>query len=86
MVELRDEGLIRSIGVSNFTEEHLRRIIDATGVVPVMNQVELHPYFPQAALRAVHAELGVVTESWSPLGGASCCPSRPSPRSRRRTG
>jgi 2,5-diketo-D-gluconate reductase A len=59
MVELRDEGLIRSIGVSNFTEEHLRRIIDATGVVPVMNQ---------AALRAVHAELGVVTESWSPLG------------------
>ena len=68
LVELRDEGLVRSIGVSNFTEEHLRRIIDATGVVPVMNQVELHPYFPQAALRAVHAELGVVTESWSPLG------------------
>ena len=68
MVELRDEGLVRSIGVSNFTEEHLRRIIDATGVVPVMNQVELHPYFPQAPLRAVHAELGVVTESWSPLG------------------
>jgi 2,5-diketo-D-gluconate reductase A len=68
MVKLRDEGLVRSIGVSNFTEEHLRRIIDATGVVPVMNQVELHPYFPQAPLRAVHAELGVVTESWSPLG------------------
>jgi 2,5-diketo-D-gluconate reductase A len=68
MVTLRDEGLVRSIGVSNFTEEHLRRIIDATGVVPVINQVELHPYFPQAALRAVHAELGVVTESWSPLG------------------
>jgi 2,5-diketo-D-gluconate reductase A len=68
MVELRDEGLVRSIGVSNFTEEHLLRIIDATGVVPVMNQVELHPYFPQEALRAVHAELGVVTESWSPLG------------------
>jgi 2,5-diketo-D-gluconate reductase A len=68
MVELRDEGLVRSIGVSNFTEQHLRRIIDATGVVPVMNQVELHPYFPQAPLRAVHAELGVVTESWSPLG------------------
>jgi diketogulonate reductase-like aldo/keto reductase len=68
MVKLRDEGLVRSIGVSNFTGEHLHRIIDATGVVPVMNQVELHPYFPQAALRAVHAELGVVTESWSPLG------------------
>jgi 2,5-diketo-D-gluconate reductase A len=68
MVKLRDEGLVRSIGVSNFTEEHLHRIIDATGVVPVINQVELHPYFPQAALRAVHAELGVVTESWSPMG------------------
>jgi 2,5-diketo-D-gluconate reductase A len=68
MIKLRDEGLVRTIGVSNFTEAHLRRIIDATGVVPVMNQVELHPYFPQAALRAVHAELGIVTESWSPIG------------------
>ena len=68
MIKLRDDGLVRSIGVSNFTEAHLRRIIDATGVVPVMNQVELHPYFPQAALRAVHAELGVITESWSPMG------------------
>ena len=68
MIKLRDEGLVRSIGVSNFTEAHLRRIIDATGVMPVMNQVELHPYFPQAPLRAVHAELGIVTESWSPMG------------------
>lgn len=50
MIELRDEGLVRSIGVSNFTEAHLRRIIDATGVVPVINQVELHPWFPGAAL------------------------------------
>jgi diketogulonate reductase-like aldo/keto reductase len=68
MIELREEGLVRSIGVSNFTEAHLRRIIDETGVVPVMNQVEMHPYFPQAELRAVHAELGIVTESWSPMG------------------
>ena len=68
LVKLRDEGLVRSIGVSNFTEAHLRRIIDTTGVVPAMNQVELHPYFPQAPLRAVHAELGIVTESWSPMG------------------
>ncbi len=68
MIKLRDEGLVRSIGVSNFTEDHLHRIIDATGVLPVMNQVELHPYFPQAPLRAVHAELGIVTESWSPMG------------------
>ncbi|WP_181781888.1 aldo/keto reductase [Pseudonocardia pini] len=68
MITLRDEGLVRSIGVSNFTEAHLRRVIDETGVVPVMNQVEMHPYFPQAELRAVHAELGIVTESWSPMG------------------
>ena len=68
MIRLRDEGLVRSIGVSNFTEAHLRRLADETGELPVLNQVELHPYFPQAALRAVHAELGIVTESWSPLG------------------
>lgn len=67
LVDLRDSGKVRSIGVSNFTPEHLRRIIDATGVAPAVNQVELHPYFPQAALRKVHQELGIVTESWSPL-------------------
>lgn len=66
-VDLRDSGKVRSIGVSNFTPEHLRRIIDATGVAPAVNQVELHPYFLQAALRKVHQELGIVTESWSPL-------------------
>lgn len=66
-VDLRDSGKVRSIGVSNFTPEHLRRIIDATGVAPAVNQVELHPYFPQAELRKVHQELGIVTEGWSPL-------------------
>ncbi|ROP74145.1 aldo/keto reductase [Curtobacterium sp. PhB115] len=66
-VDLRDSGKVRSIGVSNFTPEHLHRIIDATGVAPAVNQVELHPYFPQAELRKVHQELGIVTESWSPL-------------------
>jgi diketogulonate reductase-like aldo/keto reductase len=70
-VDLRDSGKVRSIGVSNFTPEHLRRIVDATGVAPAVNQVELHPYFPQAALRKVHQELGIVTESWSPLGVGS---------------
>ena len=69
--KLQDDGLVTSIGVSNFTEAHLRRVIDETGVVPAVNQVELHPYFPQAALRAVHAELGIVTESWSPIGKQS---------------
>lgn len=71
LVEMQDEGLLGSIGVSNFTPEHLNRIIDATGVIPSVNQIELHPYFPQAEQRAVHEELGIVTESWSPLGRAS---------------
>ncbi|MDH6532687.1 2,5-diketo-D-gluconate reductase A [Aurantimicrobium minutum] len=68
MVELQQDGLARSIGVCNFTEEFLNRIIDASGVVPSVNQIELHPYFPQAQMRAVHAQLGIQTESWSPLG------------------
>jgi 2,5-diketo-D-gluconate reductase A len=68
LVDLRKEGLVRSIGVSNFTEAHLRRIIDDTGVTPSVNQVELHPYFPQVEMRAVHERLGIRTESWSPLG------------------
>ncbi len=68
MIALREQGLTRSIGVSNFTAEHLHRLIDETGVVPAVNQIEMHPYFPQAQLRAVHAELGIVTEAWSPLG------------------
>ncbi|MGW7547199.1 aldo/keto reductase [Streptomyces sp. NPDC054770] len=68
MIRLRDEGLVRSIGVSNFTEEHLARLEKETGVLPAVNQVELHPLFPQDGLRALHAEKGIVTESWSPLG------------------
>ena len=68
LVELREEGLVRSIGVSNFTAEHLERIIDETGVAPSVNQIELHPYFPQAQMREVDAGHGVRTESWSPLG------------------
>lgn len=67
MIELRERGLVRSIGVSNFTEQMLTRLIDQTGVTPAVNQVELHPYFPQGALRAFHAAHGIRTESWSPL-------------------
>jgi 2,5-diketo-D-gluconate reductase A len=66
-IELRDEGLIRSIGVSNFEPEHLRRVIEETGETPAINQVELHPYLQQVGLRRVHEELGIVTEAWSPL-------------------
>ena len=68
MCELRDEGRARSIGVSNFLPEHIERIIDATGVTPAVNQVELHPRLQQRELRAFHAEHQIVTESWSPLG------------------
>lgn len=68
LVEARDDGLVRSIGVSNFTRAQLERIIAATGVTPAVNQIELHPYFPQVEQRAVNAELGIVTEAWSPLG------------------
>jgi len=68
LLRLRDEGRVRSVGVSNFQPAHLRRIVDDSGEVPVVNQVELHPYLQQRALREVHAELGVVTQAWSPLG------------------
>jgi 2,5-diketo-D-gluconate reductase A len=69
LVRLRGEGRARSIGVSNFREPDLERIIGETGVVPAVNQVELHPRFQQTALRTVHARHGIVTESWTPLGG-----------------
>ena len=63
------DGRARAIGVSNFSAEHLRRLIERTDVGPAINQVELHPYFTQPALREVHAELGIATQAWSPLGG-----------------
>ena len=68
MIDLRDRGLVRTIGVSNFTEEFLLRVQRETGELPAVNQVELHPYFPQVRLREFHAEHGIVTQSWSPLG------------------
>ena len=68
LVEVRERGLARSIGVCNFTAQHLKDIIDATGVTPSVNQIELHPYFPQAQMRAENERLGIRTEAWSPLG------------------
>ncbi len=68
LVDLQRDGLVRDIGVSNFTAAHLDRIIDATGVTPAVNQIELHPYFPQEKMRQVNADRGIVTEAWSPLG------------------
>jgi diketogulonate reductase-like aldo/keto reductase len=63
-----DTAVNYQIGVSNFTEEHLTRIIDDTGVVPAVNQVELHPRFPQPRMREVHERLGIRTQAWSPMG------------------
>jgi 2,5-diketo-D-gluconate reductase A len=68
LVRLKEEGRIASIGVSNFCADHLDRLIDETGVVPVLNQIELHPRFQQRELRAAHAARGIATQSWSPLG------------------
>ncbi|WP_167146912.1 aldo/keto reductase [Actinomyces sp. ZJ308] len=68
MIEILHSGRVRAIGVSNFQPEHLHRIIEATGVVPAVNQIELHPWLVQSELRRVHAQLGIATESWSPLG------------------
>lgn len=67
MIQLREQGLARSIGVSNFTPAYLTRLVEETGVAPAVNQIELHPRFPQAALRKFNLSLGIVTESWSPL-------------------
>ncbi|MDN4476420.1 aldo/keto reductase [Demequina sp. SYSU T00192] len=68
LVELRERGVVRTIGVSNFNERLLDDIISDTHVVPAINQVELHPYFPQVDLLERHKELGIVTQAWSPLG------------------
>lgn len=68
LVELRERGLVRSIGVSNFTDTQLDEIIADTGVTPVLNQIELHPYLGQRAMSAANAERGILTQTWSPLG------------------
>jgi len=66
-IELQKQGRVRSIGVCNFREQDLIRIIDATGVVPVLNQIELHPFFQQQALRKFHQQHHIATQAWSPL-------------------
>jgi 2,5-diketo-D-gluconate reductase A len=68
LIELRDAGRIKSIGVSNFNQDHLERIIGETGVTPAVNQIELHPRFQQRDKRRFHAEHDIRIESWSPLG------------------
>jgi 2,5-diketo-D-gluconate reductase A len=68
LIRLRDEGRVRSIGVSNFMAAHLERLVGETGVVPVLNQIELNPRLQQAELRALHDRMGIVSQSWTPLG------------------
>ncbi len=68
LIELKEQGRAKSIGVSNFMVPHLQRLIDETGVTPAVNQIELHPRFQQRELRAFHEANGIATESWSPLG------------------
>jgi diketogulonate reductase-like aldo/keto reductase len=69
--KLLADGKVRAIGVSNFMPEHLDRLLTETSVVPAVNQIELHPYFQQTALQSVHAEHGIVTQAWSPIGGVT---------------
>ncbi len=68
LVDLQAEGLVRTIGVCNFTAEHLDTVADASGVMPTVNQIELHPWFPQVQMREANASRGVTTQAWSPLG------------------
>jgi diketogulonate reductase-like aldo/keto reductase len=67
--KLLADGKVRAIGVSNFMSQHLRRLLAETSVVPAVNQIELHPYFQQTALQRLHAEHGILTQAWSPIGG-----------------
>ena len=68
LIELQQRGLVRAIGVSNYPAEQLQEIIETTGVAPAIHQIELHPYFQQRELREIHAQHGILTESWGPLG------------------
>lgn len=68
LLEAKERGLVGAVGVCNFLPEHLERLQDATGVLPEVNQIELHPYFPQEQTLAFDAEHGILTEAWSPLG------------------
>jgi diketogulonate reductase-like aldo/keto reductase len=67
--QLLADGRVRAIGVSNFMPDHLERLLRVTTVVPAVNQIEVHPYFQQAALQRVHAAHGIATQAWSPIGG-----------------
>ena len=69
LIKLRESGRVRAIGTSNFKPAHLQRLVDATGVAPEVNQIQLSPMLSRTAAREFHARHGIVTEAWSPLGG-----------------
>ena len=69
LIKLRGDGIIASIGTSNFNAAELDRLTTETGITPTLNQIELHPQFQQTQLRAAHAGRGIITQSWTPLGG-----------------
>lgn len=71
LIEAKKRGLIRTIGVCNFLPEHIEKLIQETGVTPAINQIELHPFFPQKEQLAFDQAHGIVTQAWSPLGRAS---------------
>lgn len=70
LIDAQERGTVRQIGVSNFLPEHLERLERETGVRPVVNQIEVHPYLPQTEQLAYHREHGIITEAWSPIGRA----------------
>lgn len=77
LIEAQERGVVRQIGVSNFLPKHLERIERETGVRPVVNQIEVHPYFPQSEQLAYHRDKGIITEAWSPIGWAAALLSEP---------
>ncbi|WBB69317.1 aldo/keto reductase [Micromonospora sp. WMMD812] len=68
LIEARERGLVRHIGLSNFLPEHIDRLVAETGVAPAVNQIEIHPYFPQQEAVDYHREHGILVQAWSPLG------------------
>ncbi|MFV0333899.1 MAG: aldo/keto reductase [Tropicimonas sp.] len=86
LIEARQDGLVRSIGVSNFNAEHLDRIIGETGVTPVLNQIEVNPELQQPQMRAANAERNILTQSWTPLGNGRSFDAAPITQAAARTG
>lgn len=77
LIKLQEQGLAKAIGTSNFTPTHIDRMIAATGLAPEVNQVQMHPYYDRPVERAYHAEKGIITEAWSPLGRDAALRSEP---------